>query len=85
MPEGSVTRSEVQDTVDAAEARGIDLIERVTDHFDHRLKDSERVLTWRMMAVGGMTGVLTSALDIIARGSDSTAHDAAATVIRLFS
>lgn len=71
MSESPVTRQEMRETVDAAEGRSVELVELVTTHFDKRITDSERVLTWRMIAVGGMTGVLTSALDVIARGDQS--------------
>jgi hypothetical protein len=66
-----VSRHELHAEVASAEERGEKMVDHVVSHFEQRLKDTERVLTWRMIAVGGMTGVLTSFIEVFARGEQS--------------
>lgn len=66
--------------IHAAEGRGVAHMGTVIQHFDQRLKDSERILTWRMVAVGAVSSFAASGIELLARGSDSKIAQAAATL-----
>lgn len=62
-PRRSVTRDELEKAIEDSE-------QRLVNRFDQRLKDSERVLTWRMIGVvsagtfaSGIIGSLVAAPD----------------------
>lgn len=65
-----ISREELHRELDRAEARSIEVIEGVKVHFDQRLKDSERVLTWRMIATMGVGSTLTVVIGKIAGGNE---------------
>lgn len=73
MPEHPVTRPEMRGDIAAAEARSLAAVDSVVAHFDQRLKDSERVLTWRMVATAGAANILGILIDFGARGDASVA------------
>lgn len=83
MEKDPVTRSEMDGAIGAAEGRSVHLIDLVTKHFDARLKDSERVLTWRMVWVGLGSVVGAAALELVRTGQDSTVAQAASYVAGL--